>query len=66
MQQHGYTQAQAEGFTEVLRDIDANEELTTKADLKDVELRLSNRLTAVVGLGVAFLTLVMGFLRFYD
>ena len=70
---HGYSKEQTKGFQEALRDIDLNDEVATKSDLKDLELRmtksltgLNSRLTATIGLGVAFLALLMSFLKFFD
>jgi hypothetical protein len=39
LEQRGFSRAQAEGITEVLKELDTST-LATKSDLKDLELRL--------------------------
>lgn len=56
----GFTPAQAEGLVRALQKSDLNH-LTTKADLKELELRLVKWIIAVVGIGVAVMALIMDF-----
>jgi hypothetical protein len=57
----GFSLTQAEGITEALKELDVSM-LATKADLKDLELRLYKFLAGVLiahGLGTAALTVVL-------
>ena len=57
----GFSRAQAEGITEALKELDTSS-LTTKADLKDLELRLYKYLGGILiahGLGTAALTVAL-------
>jgi hypothetical protein len=58
LEQHGYSRTQAEGITQVLKELDISM-LATKADLKDLELRLYKYLGAILiahAVGTAALT----------
>ena len=57
---YGFTNKQAEGVTEAIKRIDLNH-LSTKQDLRELELRLTIKLGSIVAAGVAFLA----FLRFF-
>ena len=61
LKQRGFTEQQATGITEAFQEIDLNQ-MATKADLRELELSLTNTLTgrmiAVVGVGVALLALL--------
>lgn len=56
----GFTSAQAEGLVRALQKSDLNH-LTTKTDLKELELRLVKWMIAVIGIGVAVMALIMDF-----
>ena len=60
----GFTEQQAVGLTRALQRTDLNH-LATRAGLNELELRLINKLTsriiAVVGIGVAILALLIQF-----
>jgi hypothetical protein len=58
LEQRGFSRTQAEGITEALKELDVST-LASKADLKDLELRLYKFLAGVLiahGLGTAALT----------
>ena len=52
---HGFTEDQALGITEALRDFDQTQ-LATRSDLKELELRLLVRFGGMLAVAVAFLT----------
>jgi hypothetical protein len=57
----GFSRTQAEGITEALKELDVST-LASKADLKDLELRLYKFLAGVLiahGLGTAALTVAL-------
>ena len=61
LEARGFSRTQAEGITEALKELDVSM-LATKADLKDLELRLYKFLAGVLiahGLGTAALTVVL-------
>lgn len=53
----GFSREQAESLTRALQKSDLNH-LATRSDLKELELRLTNRIIAIVGLATAFLALI--------
>ena len=58
LEQRGFSRTQAEGITEALKELDVST-LSTKADLKDLELRLYKYLGGILiahALGTAALT----------
>ena len=61
LEQRGFSRTQAEGITEALKELDVST-LSTKADLKDLELRLYKYLGGILiahGLGTAALTVAL-------
>jgi hypothetical protein len=61
LEARGFSRTQAEGITEALKELDVSM-LATKADLKDLELRLYRFLAGVLiahGLGTAALTVAL-------
>ena len=61
LEARGFSRTQAEGITEALKELDVSM-LATKADLKDLELRLYKFLAGVLiahGLGTAALTVAL-------
>ena len=61
LEQRGFSRTQAEGITEALKELDTSA-LATKADLKDLELRLYKYFAGVLiahGLGTAALTVAL-------
>ena len=61
LEQRGFSRAQAEGITEALKELDTSS-LTTKGDLKDLELRLYKYFGGILiahGLGTAALTVAL-------
>lgn len=57
---YGFSPEQAEGVSEAIRRIDLDH-LSTKHDLRELELRLTIKLGSIVASGVAFLA----FLKFF-
>jgi hypothetical protein len=58
LEQRGFSRTQAEGITEVLKELDVSP-LTTKADLRQLEMRIYKYFGAILtahGLGTAALT----------
>ena len=62
LKKSGFSQEQATGITEALQEIDLSQ-LSTKADLRDVELRLIKWMATIVGIGVAILALLIQLAR---
>jgi hypothetical protein len=61
LEQRGFSRTQAEGITEALKELDTSA-LATKADIKDLELRLYKYFAGVLiahGLGTAALTVAL-------
>ena len=61
LEQHGYSRTQAEGITQVLKELDISM-LATKADLKDLELRLYKYLGGILiahAVGTSALTVAL-------
>lgn len=61
LQQRGFSAQQAEGIAEAFRDL-ASDGLTTRSDLRDLELRLYKYFGAILiahGLGTAALTVAL-------
>jgi hypothetical protein len=61
LEQRGFSRTQAEGITDALKELDASS-LSTKADLRELELRLYKFLAGVLiahGLGTAALTVTL-------
>lgn len=61
LEQRGFSRTQAEGITEALKELDTSA-LATKADLKDLELRLYKYFSGILiahGLGTATLTVAL-------
>ena len=61
LEQRGFSRTQAEGITEALKELDVST-LSTKADLKDLELRLYKYLGGILiahALGTAALTVAL-------
>jgi hypothetical protein len=61
LQQRGFSAQQAEGITDTIKEIDASAP-ATKADLKDLELRLYKYFSGILvahGIGTAALTVAL-------
>lgn len=56
----GFTKEQARGVSEAIQEIDLSA-MTTKADLKELELRMTIKLGSLIIAGVAFLAVIKFF-----
>ena len=62
LEQHGYSRTQAEGITEVLKELDISL-LATKSDLKDLELRLVKWIAGMMLAQAAFIIAFIQYLK---
>lgn len=57
LKESGFSETQAAGLTEALQEIDLSR-LTTKADLKELELRMTIKLGSLIVAGTGFLAVL--------
>jgi len=60
LKKHGFTDQQAEGVAAALQELDLSQ-LSTKADLRELELRMVIKLGTLIVAGVTFLTFIKFF-----
>lgn len=60
LKEHGFSEQQAEGVAAALQELDLSQ-LSTKADLRELELRMVIKLGSLIVAGVTFLTFVKFF-----
>ena len=57
LKEHGFSEDQATGITEAMQEIDLSQ-LATRADLRELELRMTVKLGSLIVAGTAFLAVL--------